>query len=303
MTPARTLIISLVVLLALAIFASGKTFLPNYAQKQQGVSATSQSLPNLYPYPVQKENYHQPPNISAKSAIVVEVKSGITLFEKNPQTKLLPASTTKLMTALVALEKCSLEQIVTVGAVEKEPTLMGLSPGDNISVRSLLYGLLVNSGNDAAFTLAASCAGSVADFVAEMNYKAREIGLRNTHFTNPTGFDDPAQYTTSRDLAKLARVAITSPIIAKIVSTKSTVVTDATGSKTYFLENINKLLGEVAGLEGIKTGQTEGSQEVLVTQTTRNNTIITVVLGSEDRFEESKFLIEWAFANHVWVNP
>lgn len=303
MTPIRTLIITLVLLLALAIFKSGDIF-PNYVQKQQGVSATSQSLPNLYPYPVQKENYHQPPNISAKSAIVVEVKSDITLFEKNPHTKLLPASTTKLMTALVALEKCSLEQIVTVGAVEKEPTLMGLSTGDNISVRSLLYGLLVNSGNDAAFTLAASCARSVADFVAEMNYKAREIGLRNTHFTDPAGFDDPAQFTTSRDLAKLARVAIASPIIAKIVSTKSTVVTDTTGSKTYFLENINKLLGEVTGLEGIKTGQTEGSQEVLVTQTTRSgNTIITVVLGSQDRFEESKQLIEWAFENHIWVSP
>ena len=304
MTLTKTLIATLVLLSALAIFASGETIFPNYPKKQQEVSISSQSLPDLYPYPVQKENYHEPPDISAKSAVVVDVISGIILFEKNPHTKLLPASTTKLMTALVALEKCSLDQIVTVGEVVVEPTSMGLAPGDNISVRALLYGLLVNSGNDAAFTLAASCATSVGDFVAEMNFKAREIGLKNTHFTNPAGFDDPAQYTISRDLAKLARVTIASPILAKIVSTKSTVVTDATGSKTYFLENVNKLLGEVEGLVGIKTGQTEGSQEVLVTQTTRSaNTIITVVLGSLDRFAESKSLIEWVFANHTWINP
>lgn len=302
MSLVKTSVATLVLLLALAIFAAGDIFL-NFAQKQPAVS-TNRPLADLAPYPVQKENYQPPPDISAASVVVIDVKSGLALFEKNPQTKLLPASTTKLMTALVALEKCSLEQIVTVGEVEKEPTSMGLAPGDNISVRDLLYGLLVASGNDAAYTLAASCASSVAQFVKEMNFKARELGFRNTHFTNPAGFDDPAHYTTAQDLAKLARVAITNPTVAKIVSTKSTVVTDATGNKTYFLENINELLGEVEGIEGIKTGQTEGSQEVLVTQTTRNgHTIITVVLGSLDRFAESKSLIEWAFANHVWVSP
>lgn len=304
MNPSKVLVVLLIILAATALLLFPELANIKYRKTQPLPTTTSDLLPELYPYPVPKENSQPAPGITAQSAVIIDVKSGITLFERNSDAKLLPASTTKLMTALVALEKCSLDQIVTVGALVKEPTTMGLQTGDNIRVRALLYGLLIASGNDAAFALAYSCAESVSDFVREMNYRARELGLINTHFTDPAGFDDPAQYTTSRDLAKLARVAIASPIIAKIVSTKSTVVTDVTGAKTYFLENINKLLGEVEGIEGIKTGQTEGSQEVLVTQTTRSgNTIITVVLGSLDRFAESKSLIEWTFENHQWLKP
>ena len=271
---------------------------------QKDISVNKDLLPDLYPYPVAMDNFQNAPQISAKSAVAVDVKSGIILFEKNSKIRLLPASTTKLMTALVSLERCNPNQAVTVTFVEKEPTSMGLELGDIVSVKSLLYGLLVASGNDAAAALAYACSSTISEFVKEMNAKALELGLLNTHFANPAGFDDPAQYTTSYDLARLARVAVANPLISKIVSTKSTVVTDAAQSKTYYLENINKLLGDVAGIEGIKTGQTEGSQEVLVTQTTRDShTIITVVLGSTDRFKDSKSLIEWAFANHTWINP
>ena len=128
--------------------------------------------------------------------------------------------------------------------------------------------------------------------------------MKDTHFSNPTGFDDDLQYSTAEDLAKLANVAISNPIISKIVKVKSTVVTDFTGNKTYYLENINELLGIIDGLEGIKTGQTEGSLENLITKTTRNgNSVIVVVLGSEDRFTETQNLIEWAFDIYSWVNP
>jgi D-alanyl-D-alanine carboxypeptidase len=125
----------------------------------------------------------------------------------------------------------------------------------------------------------------------------------NTHFTNPAGFDDSTQYSTAADLAKLAKVITANPLIAKIVTTKSTVVTDVSGNKTYFLENVNKLLGIIEGIEGVKTGQTEGSLEILITKTTRNNnSIITAVLGSQDRFGESKELINWSFENFTWQN-
>lgn len=303
MTPAKALTTLLILLLTLAIFLIPDRFIFDRAN-QKSYSVDRDLLPELYPYPVKKETTPDIGEISAISAVVIDVKSGITLFEKNSNVKLLPASTTKLMTALVALEKCSPGQVVTVSYVEMEPTSMGLEMGDSLTVRALLYGLLIASGNDAAIALAYSCANSTSDFVRQMNFRARELNLQNTHFTNPAGFDDPGHFTTANDLAKLARVAIANPTLAKIVSTKSTVVTDSSGNKTYFLENINKLLGEVEGIEGIKTGQTEGSLEVLVTQTTRNgNTIIAVVLGSTDRFQDSKQLIEWAFTSHTWISP
>lgn len=258
----------------------------------------------LLPYPVKSQNYVDPPQLTARAATVIDNLTGLTLYEKNPNLQLLPASTTKLLTALVALEGCLPQTVVKVGFVEPEGTKMGLATGDTITVENLLHGLLIPSGNDAAFTLAYSCASSYQNFTSSMNKKAKELGMIGSHFINPAGFDDKFQYSTASDLTKLSRAAISNPLIAKIVKTKSTVVTDVTNTKTYYLENVNKLLGVVPGLEGVKTGQTEGSLENLVTYTNRGGQgVITVVLGSQDRFGESKFLIEWAYKNHTWINP
>ena len=258
----------------------------------------------LLPYPVKITNYKEAPAVTAQAATVIDNKTGIMLYQKEPNLKHLPASTTKLMTALVSLENCLPQAVVKVGFVETEGAKMGLAEGDELMVESLLYGLLVKSGNDAAYTLAYSCGVSYEKFVAAMNQKAKDLGMANTHFANPAGFDSKYQYSTASDLTKLSRAAMADPLISKIVKTKSIVVNDVTGTKTYFLENVNKLLGVVPGLEGVKTGQTEGSLENLVTYTTRSgNGIITVVLGSLDRFGESTSLIEWAFQNHTWVNP
>ncbi len=295
------LIVALIIISAVAFL-----ILPNekIAEKQFIKQSNTQELPKLYPYPIDIQNPKSPPQITARSAVAIDAKTGVTLYEKDSNTHQLPASTTKLMTALTALEKCSPDQVVTVHQIDNEPTQMGLATGDVVTVQTLLYGLLITSGNDAASVLSYSCAPSTAQFVDEMNKKAQELGMKNTHFANPEGFDDPTEYTSARDLAKLAHVAVGNPLISKIVATKSTVVPDVTGTKTYYLENINKLLGEVEGVEGIKTGQTAGSLEILITKTTRvGNTIIVVILGSQDRFIESKELIEWAFANHSWVTP
>lgn len=274
------------------------------ASKLNILPSPSPEIPKLQPYPIPTPDYKDAPDVSARSAVVVDARTGITLFEKDPTIRHLPASTAKLMTAIVALEKCEPEKLTRIGYVEKAPTVMGLETGDVVSVRTLLYGLLMASGNDAAFALSYSCAAATKEFVKEMNQKAKELEMHHTNFTNPAGFDSPDEFTTARDLAKLAKVAIASPLLAKIVATEQTVVTDESNLKTYYLTNVNKLLGEVEGLEGVKTGQTEGSLEVLVTQTTRGgNTIIAVVLGSVDRFLDSKQLIEWTFANHQWQQP
>lgn len=262
---------------------------------------TSAPLPPLYKVPIKSQTYTEPPAITAQSAVIIDAKTGVTLFEKEPNIRHLPASTTKLMTALIALEKCSPKNIVNIKSVQKEGTQMGLAPGDNVSVENLLNGLLIASGNDAAYALAYACSDSYPKFIENMNQKAKELGMVNTHFENPAGFDSLGHFSTARDLAKLAKVAVANPLISKIVATQSTVVTDITSSKTYFLENVNKLLGHVEGLEGVKTGQTEGSLEILLTKTTRSgNTIIATVLGSHDRFGESKALIEWVYSSYTW---
>ncbi len=246
-------------------------------------------------------DYQDPPKTTASAAIIIDAKTTQPLYEKDSNAEHLPASTTKLMTALVALEKCNPDTVLTMGIVQKDGTKMGLETGDQITVENLLYGLLINSGNDAAYALASGCSNSFNQFVDRMNEKAKELGMTNSHFMNPAGFDSPNHFSTAHDLAYLAKVAVTNPLISKIVTTKSTVVTDISGKKTYYLENVNKLLGVVDGVEGVKTGQTEGSLEILISKTTRhNNSIIVAVLGSHDRFGESKDLIEWAFKNYHW---
>lgn len=292
-------LIAIVTLFSVALFYSD--YLPFLkVPKKLNIEQTSP----LSPYPIKVENFQQTPELTARAATVIDNKTGITLFEKNPTLKHLPASTTKLMTALVALERCLPQTIVTVGYVQSEGTVMKLATGDRVTVETLLHGLLVPSGNDAAYVLAYSCADSYDDFITAMNKKAKELGMVDTHFANPAGYDDKFQFSSARDLTKLSRAAVANPLIAKIVKTRSVVVSDITGTKAYFLENVNKLLGVVPGLEGVKTGQTEGSLENLVTYTNRDGKgVITVVLGSQDRFAESQSLIEWAFKNHSWVNP
>lgn len=269
------------------------------AQAIQPTIITATNIKLNYPKPT--SYYLEPETITARSAVVVDEKTGVPLYEKESNLKHLPASVTKLMTALVALESCSPEEVLTISRIEKSGTQMGLEVGDKVTVENLLYGLLIASGNDAAFALAENCPTQNTDFVIKMNKKASELGMKNTNFVNPAGFDDDLQYSTALDLAELARVATANPLIAKIVKTRSTVVTDTTGLRTYYLENVNKLLGIVEGVNGVKTGQTDGALEIVITKTNRDgNGIIVSVLGSKDRFGESQALIEWAFKNHIW---
>jgi D-alanyl-D-alanine carboxypeptidase len=298
----RIIIVILIIVSALLVIILPRTNLKNLIKNSEAYqSPAPKTAEILYPKPA--TTYQEAPQTTARSVIVLDAKTGVSLYEKNPHLKHLPASTTKLMTALVALEKCSPQDVITVNRVEKEGSQMGLTVGDSLTVENLLYGLLLPSGNDAAYALAENCDTSLDSFIAKMNNKAKELEMNETHFVNPAGFDSDLQYSTATDLAKLARVATGNPLIAKIVKTKSTVVTDSTGLKTYFLENVDKLLGIVDGIEGVKSGETDGALEILLTKTTRNgNSIIVALLGSRDRFKETQNLIEWAFSNHVWSN-
>ena len=250
--------------------------------------------------PVLKESAKYP-ILSAQSVMAVDLTSGVTLYEKDPNKALLPASTTKIVTALVALDTYDPEQVLKVGKVAVEGQKMGLVTNEKIKFIDLLNGLLIYSANDAAEVLASNHPGGRELFIALMNKKVKDLGLNNTHFNNPTGLDNGAQYSTTRDLIVVAKYSMENPFFAEIVGTKEKIVKSVDGKITHKLINRNKLLGSVEGVKGVKTGWTENARENLVVYVERNNRkVITVVLGSSDRFGETKELIEWIYDNYKW---
>ncbi len=242
-----------------------------------------------------------PPQFSAKAVLAMDVDLNKVLYTKNADMRLSPASTTKIMTAIVAQEyyKPADVLVVPAGAMVGGST-MGLQVGENMTFRSLLYGMLLNSGNDAAYTIAINFPGGFEGFINKMNLKTEQLGLKNTHFENPNGFDNPNHYSSASDLASIAKVAIKDPYLAKIFSTKETSVIAYDKSRSHVLKNLNQLLSE-NGVIGIKTGFTEKAGENFVGLVERDgHKILTVVLDSNDRFGESKNLMDWVYTNFKW---
>lgn len=242
------------------------------------------------------------PILSAQGALAVDLNSGVSLYEKNADQPLLPASTTKIITALVSLDAYNLDQVLIVGkGVAVVGQKMGLYPGEQMTYENLLYGLLVYSANDAAETLAQDFPGGYDAFITAMNQKADDLSMTNSHFDNPVGLDTDDQHATARDLVRASEIAMRNPEFAKIVGTKFVTVTDVSGKSVYNLKNINELLGDVPGVMGVKTGWTKNARENLVTYIERDgHKVIIAVLGSEDRFGETKELINWIFTNYQW---
>ena len=246
----------------------------------------------------------RPPAIHAESAIVIDMNSGQILYSHDANTCRRMASTTKIMTALIVLKNMRLDQVVTVSAhaASTPPQSVGLRAGDRVTVGQLLYGALVWSGNDAAEALAeAGGGGSEKAFVAKMNRMAASLGLTNTHFVNPHGLDAPGQYSTARDLAKLARYAMQNAQFRKIVSTDSYTI-KLPGREPFVLHNVNKLVRTVDWVTGVKTGSTSQAGYCLVASGTRNGErVLSVVLGeptSDLNWSESKALLEYGFARN-----
>lgn len=241
------------------------------------------------------------PVLSAQAALVIDLDSNVSLYEKNPDSALLPASTTKIVTALVAMDYYAPETILKVGRVTVDGQKMWLKAGEELSVQDLLYGLLVFSANDAAEVLAENYPGGRDVFISAMNAKAKSLSLTNTLFRNPTGLDGNDQVTTARDLTRVSRIAMKNPFFAEIVGTKEKTVTSIDGLVKHKLTNINELLGVVPGVMGVKTGWTESARENLVTYIDRDgHKIMIAILGSQDRFGETKELIDWVFKNYTW---
>ena len=252
------------------------------------------------PLPVLKDQAKYP-ILSAQSVMAVDLTSGVTLYEKDSNKALLPASTTKIVTALVALDTYQLDQVLRVGKVNVVGQKMGLIQGEEIKFSDLLNGLLIYSANDAAEVLASNHPGGRELFIALMNKKVKDLGLNNTHFNNPTGLDNGAQYVTAKDLIVVSKYAMKNPLFAKTVGTKEITVKSVDGRISHRLTNINKLLGSVEGILGVKTGWTEVARENLVTEVSRKNKrVMIVVLGSSDRFGETTELIDWIYQNYTW---
>lgn len=258
-------------------------------------------LPKPAPYPKNVAQIYPGGEISAYGVVVLDVASGIFLYKRNEGVELAPASTTKILTALVALDYYDSDAILTVDTVVNNGQAMGLVKGERMTLENMLYGALVYSGNDAAYTLAENYPGGVDAFILAMNAKASALHLTGSHFTNPIGFDDPLHKMTAIDLARLASVAISNKLIAKIVSVPQITVSDITFTYFHSLKNVNQLLGKIPGVGGIKTGWTEEAGENLVTLVERDgHKEIIVILHSKDRFEDTKNIINWIYSMHQW---
>ena len=246
------------------------------------------------------------PKTNSRRYIVYDRISKSMIIGKNEDVKSAMASTTKIMTTIVILEKSDLDETVTVSAKAGGTggSRLGLKRGDKASVRDLLYGLMLRSGNDAAVALAEHVGGSVKGFAELMNEKAIELGLTNTHFVTPHGLDDANHYTTALELAKLTDYAMDNETFAKIVGTKSTTI--YINNQPRQINNTNELLGVLNGVVGVKTGFTNNAGRCLVTETKRNNMdIITIVLGADtkkDRTKDSVNLIEYTFSKYKMYN-
>ncbi len=243
-------------------------------------------------------------DITAEAAVLIDSETGDILFEKDSSKKLGMASTTKIMTGILAIENCRLDDIVTISrhASYTEGSSIYTKEGEKISVETLIYGLLLKSGNDAAAALAEHMAGSEEAFADMMNEKAKKLGLKNTHFVNPHGLYDPDHYTTAYELAMLARYAMKNKTFAEIVNTVQYIEETNEARDKHIVNNANKLIKMYEEADGIKPGYTPETGRTLVGSATKNGwRVITVTLNCADDWNEHKKMFDYAFENYHLV--
>jgi D-alanyl-D-alanine carboxypeptidase (penicillin-binding protein 5/6) len=242
------------------------------------------------------------PRVSAEAAILLEWQTGTVLFEKRAFNRMYPASLTKMMTALIALERGRLEDVIQVSqdAATQAGSSMNLRTGDKFTLEDLLYGLMLNSGNDAAWAIAEHMGkGSANTFIELMNQRAKELGAINTKFQNPHGLSHPNHYTTAFDLALIAKTCLRHPYFKNLVGTKEKDVVEADKNIVISLYNTNRLLWLHPGADGVKTGTTQQAGQCLVASATRNGMrLLAVVLNSEDRWYDTSTLLDYGFDNY-----
>lgn len=258
------------------------------------------SLPRAYPANLGPSA----PTTTARGIYIIDADSMIPIYTKNPDESLRPASTTKIMTALVTMDKFgSSDELASTKSNQAIGKTIHLESGAVFTFSDLLYGLLLESGNDVALALAENYSGGYSAMIDDMNEKAKKLGMNQTNYRNVSGIDQFGHQTTPRDMAILAAEAMKIPEFRNIVGTKEKNIISLDGKITHKLANTNELLGAIDGVAGIKTGWTTLAQECLIAYVERDgHRIIFVVLGSQDRFGETKQLIDWVFSNHLWRN-
>jgi len=234
------------------------------------------------------------PDVSAKHAILMDGTTGRTLWEHRSDKQALIASTTKIMTGLLVTERCNLQSEVQIPleAVGVEGSSLYLKEGEVMTVEALLYGMMLHSGNDAAVALAIYCSGSEASFVEQMNLRAAELGLQNTHFANPHGLDSAEHYSSARDLAILTACAMENPVFHQVVSRKQAVF----GNRSF--TNHNKLLWRYPGTVGVKTGYTKSAGRILVSCAEREGRrLIAVTISAPDDWNDHCSMLDFGFSS------
>ena len=255
---------------------------------------------------IETANSDTKPTINSRRYAVYDRLSGRCIYGKDENKQTAMASTTKIMTSIVVVENCDLEDVVTVTAKAAGTggSRLGLRTDDKIKVLDLLYGLMLKSGNDAAVALAIHTSGSVEEFAKLMNQKAEELGLKDTNFVTPHGLDNSEHYTTAYELAKITDYALKNETIAKIVKTKTATI--YINGNSMQINNTNELLGNVEGVYGVKTGFTNNAGRCLVTSVKRGDMdVIIVVLGADtrkDRAKDTMKLIEYAYKRFYIFN-
>lgn len=291
------LVVSLTLFLVITFNSNKKTV----SYQASAVDNQKQNLDYQHPLiPVISET-SSIPRLLAESFILIDNDTNTVLLSKNPNAKIYPASTTKLATALTALNIYPLDEVITISKEYNEGKVMGLKSGEKITVKSLISALLIYSANDSAFNLAFHHPDGVEGFVKEMNLIAQKYNLKDTNFTNFDGIHNPNHYSTAYDLAQFGRIAIKNPIIREIVKTKKIIITDIENQIEHNLESTNELLDVVPEIEGLKTGWTPEASGCFVGLININgHKLISVVAQSTDRFADTRQIINWAKENIEW---
>ncbi|MCL6451101.1 MAG: D-alanyl-D-alanine carboxypeptidase [Acetobacteraceae bacterium] len=269
------------------------------APQARSSAAGAQAIPSSGPASPAAPAFPDLP-VTADAAILVEWRSGAVLWARNPDGRRQPASLTKMLTALVALDWGRLDQTIRVSALAAQTpgSYMGIREGEVYTLEDLLYGLLLESGNDAAVAIAQGVAGSQAAFCALMNRKAWELGAGSSHFVNAHGISLPGHYSTARDMATIARALLRRPPLARMVATREHQVRELRTGRTYVVYSTNELLRRSPIVTGVKTGTTPAAGRCLAASATSGGlSLVSVVLHSEDRWSDSLCLLGYGFRN------
>jgi serine-type D-Ala-D-Ala carboxypeptidase (penicillin-binding protein 5/6) len=305
-----------IVLLCLIILSFLLTIIlilyPEQKIEKQALYLRPLDLLAVYKNPdINQDHFWEDLTLTAESVYAFDLGSATLLYEKNSRAKLYPASTIKMLTALVAVEYYQLEDILSIDSeFEIIGNKINLQPGDQLRVRDLLAALLLSSANDSAYLLANNYQGGLIAFVEAMNNKARELNLVDSQFLNPAGLDEVGQLSSARDLNILARELLKNDFLRELVATPYLEIkTIDNGDNNrpitiYQLFNTNQLLGTLGGVRGVKTGTTDRAGQVLVSLVERNGRQILIsLMNSQDRYSDTEKLLAWIFNTYQFVSP